>query len=280
MTQEQIQFYEQFHTQEKEILALTQTSVSGYRGGKDTFWKFGNDLLAYIDLETKELIQTKCDIVWLVSEQDQKIRNFKYSFEAEKIYHLKVRESIATEYNPQGHRLLVVDCLQQDVENQQLQAIVEKYNVPVFVQAKGCTPFKLNKWVHCFEGEICWNQQQIPITLDADSSRSKNAKKSIATLETLLENSADWQQKLLDYVGETILDDANEWLEESWQEDDINFVPITKQQLLEKISISEIAVHRNGGFSFYFDDGEIFGGHSIIVEGKLTKGFTKAYLAG
>jgi hypothetical protein len=46
------------------------------------------------------------------------------------------------------------------------------------------------------------------------------------------------------------------------------------------MKLESITVHPDGRFEFWFDDGDLFWGHSIAVRGSLAEGPTEASVEG
>jgi len=46
------------------------------------------------------------------------------------------------------------------------------------------------------------------------------------------------------------------------------------------VSLSSITVHPQGTFEFWYDDGDLFWGHSIMISGSIEKGLREAGIHG
>ena len=74
---------------------------------------------------------------------------------------------------------------------------------------------------------------------------------------------------------------ANNWLsqdEESAR--DPETAPITEEEFTQRILLTEVSVSPGGRFTAYYNDDDMFWGHSVEVSGSLKKGITYANLAG
>ena len=66
-----------------------------------------------------------------------------------------------------------------------------------------------------------------------------------------------------------------------WQESGDNETQeITEESFVDRIKLSRISMSAGGSFTAYFDDDQIFFGHSIVVRGALKKGAVSAYMGG
>ena len=83
-----------------------------------------------------------------------------------------------------------------------------------------------------------------------------------------------WDARVRDYAVSELLELKNDtWLGEGETE----FTPATfkAQMKLESISVDPA-----GGFEFWFNDGDLFWGHTILVSGTLTDGPNDAGIHG
>jgi hypothetical protein len=99
--------------------------------------------------------------------------------------------------------------------------------------------------------------------------------KALKTAHTLFEEQDKWSQKIRMYAAAELVDLANDWIQE---EDEIE--EMTEEMFMDLMSLDTISVYPEGDFDFYFSDGDMFGGHSIIVEGNIDETFTRAQIAG
>ncbi|WP_375345777.1 DUF2262 domain-containing protein [Priestia megaterium] len=99
--------------------------------------------------------------------------------------------------------------------------------------------------------------------------------KALKTAHTLFEEQDKWSQKIRMYAAAELVDLANDWIQE---EDEIE--EMTEEMFMDLMSLDTISVYPEGDFDFYFSDGDMFAGHSIIVEGNIDETFTRAQIAG
>ena len=84
-------------------------------------------------------------------------------------------------------------------------------------------------------------------TLDTDEGSDETCEAALATY------------KIRPYAAAHMLDTANDWLGDADEE------PITAEQFADRITLSELAFRNDGSIEAYYDDGDIFWGHCIIV---------------
>ena len=63
-------------------------------------------------------------------------------------------------------------------------------------------------------------------------------------------------------------------------EEDREAAEITQEQFMERMELDAIQIYEDGAFEFWFNDGDLFWGHSIHVTGSLTNGPEEAQMEG
>lgn len=127
---------------------------------------------------------------------------------------------------------------------------------------------KFNKDTEWWEGTLHWNSTQICIQLSATDAN--DLQKAIESGRTIFENIENFERLAKEFAAEKLLDLRNDnWLEEDQDE-------TSPEEFKSKISLDSIYVDSKGLFSFYFDDGDLFWGHSIETEGSISDGFSDA----
>ena len=82
-------------------------------------------------------------------------------------------------------------------------------------------------------------------------------------------------------AAQTLTAQANEWLADNDQTDrEAEKDPITEDEFARRILLTEFTVSPGGRFTAYYNDDDMFWGHSVEVSGSLKKGITYANLAG
>ncbi len=117
-----------------------------------------------------------------------------------------------------------------------------------------------------WEGEARWLGRKCGISLDHTDD--------ISVAHTLWRDQRRWTSDAIRVATEQLLSLKNgAWLGEKER-------PMSPDRFGKTLSLIEIAIEAGGTFAFYFDDGDLFFGHSIIVRGSLPDGLTDAAIAG
>ncbi|MEL6357208.1 MAG: DUF2262 domain-containing protein, partial [Bacteroidota bacterium] len=132
--------------------------------------------------------------------------------------------------------------------------------------------FKLNKSINWFEGSVVWNQGSVKLIIDVETATEITDE--FNTLRELIANQKVWKKIIDNYAVKELLPLKNDaWLgegEQLWEKD--KFIRTYK---LQSISISE-----GGAFQFWHDDGDLFWGHAILIEGTVKAGPINANIPG
>ena len=78
-----------------------------------------------------------------------------------------------------------------------------------------------------------------------------------------------------------LLSQANDWAQDAAEsEDGESPEEITREQFMERMELDAVQISADGRFEFWFNDGEMFWGHSIHVTGSLDQGPEMAQMEG
>ena len=123
--------------------------------------------------------------------------------------------------------------------------------------------FKAGKYG--YDGKIDFNGKPVRISLD-DKEGIKTAQAVQKELSSLLPEASA-------FAAEELTELANEWLEDDAEE-------ITEEDFIERISLSEISILKNGRYVLWFKDGRMFHNHAVCVYGSIDGHFETAVVEG
>jgi len=275
-------FADPYQKEEKEILVLTSDAESG--AGKaqgDVLWTAHSYLLAYIDLATNELKEGEGRIVWPVTEKEEKDDVHFNRFKKGCIYRIKARE-LADKGVPEGsnasfyNQFMVVEVLDENVENNELLALLEEYRKPVIITDETLGEFQLDKDLGLFFGNINWLGENARVALDVDTGDEETWTKALDALKILFGQQQKWDAECREFAADKLVELANEWQ----QDEDEESGEITKTDFINRITLCELSVTSDGSFTAYYDDDDLFWGHVITVSGSIKKGLEDASIEG
>jgi len=80
-----------------------------------------------------------------------------------------------------------------------------------------------------------------------------------------------------EYAASELTDLANDWQ----QEDEAQTAePITADVFAQRIHLSELSIAADGSATPYYDDGDLFWGHVIVIDVEVDGALTDASIAG
>ncbi|MEI0603576.1 DUF2262 domain-containing protein [Brachyspira alvinipulli] len=223
--------------------------------------------IAYKNIITNEIIEN--ENLLIVKEIEDTSYYFQI-FRNKTIVRLKVRKE--KNNDDLYMRFLLEDIVDNDYKDDDLNIILEKYSKPVYYKDEELGDFELDKSINCFEKNMSWTYNNDISVLFDDIDEEVN-KKSVDIIKKIFANKKDIDKKLKDYISENMLEDANNWNDDA-EKPHINKEDFTKLIALTSITISEDII------TFWFDDGDIFWGHSIVVESDYDFNFEDAHIEG
>lgn len=278
MEKEQLKFEKRFDTSVKEVIVLTQDGVGAGKVGAATLWNAHMKILAYVDVQTGEVIKKNTILTWQLTDAECRTKERIFNLKKEWIYRLKVRESLPDVHEnvSRGLNLMVVEVLERNCRDDRLEEILREYQKPVKIHLLGCSELLLDKSLGMFDGDCKWNGEMCMVHLDVDEDGAETAEDAIVTLAELLSHSQIWDDQARKFAASELAEMANEWQ----SEDKENALEISKEDFEKRLTISELCISIDGDFEIFYDDDDMFWGHVIIVSGNIKKGLEDATIAG
>ena len=166
--------------------------------------------------------------------------------------------------------------LPQPAFDPDLKAILEEQKKPESIYVEDLGTFTFNRQVGWYEAEIKWVDGTV--RLDFDKGNEEAMKAAQATAKALLSDDKSWDERVRTFAAEKLTDLANQWAKDA--EEEAAPEEITAEDFARRMELDAIQVDDQGGFTFWFDDGEMFWGHSIRVSGTLSDGPDDAQMEG
>lgn len=258
----------QFQREEFDILAVT--GANGFGGGKSDgkeLWTATLPLTAWREedgpIHREEAV--------LVSLADDKLLGYlRRMAPRDSIIQARVRQSL------NDSRFLLVG-MPSPVMDPELTAILDEQVKDVSLFVDGLGAFVLNRSVNWFQADVDWLGQSIQLTYDNTAGEEMKAAQETAL--ALMADQAGWDGKVRAFAAQKLLSLANDWAQDAGAEDE-EPAEVTREQFMERMELESIQVDGDGGFEFWFNDGDLFWGHSIHVTGSLSQGPSHAQMEG
>lgn len=179
----------------------------------------------------------------------------------------RLRLLLSTERN----RSVLISSEPTDTSSQ-FQLIAEKLQQPVIIKTDQFGELTLDRRLNWFEGEAQWNGQFVLVSMPANENESSG--NALETAKALWADQSSWKRRIEQYAVSELLELKNDtWL----QEGEIAFTP---DSFIEKMELESIHILPDGKFDFWFDDGDLFWGHAIMVSGDVKSGPDYAGIQG
>lgn len=270
----------EFTFETKEIFVLTNDNDNCAFAYGDESYTISRPCLAFIDLASNKLYDRNCFLKWL-QVKDPTLENnldFPYNFKKGTSYKVKVREHLDNQsYEEQKKYPLsfeMVEILEEKIYNKDLENILNTYRTPITLEDKNIGSFILNKDYECFDSDhIYWGNKEISVTLDVQNDNESTWEQALQYLKELIKQQPKFDLDFKTFASQELTDLANEWSEDP-------SIKITNSDFINRISLSSLNLSFDGDLTLYFDDDDIFYGHTIMIQGNINNGLEYAQIAG
>lgn len=277
-----IEHPERYSQEECEIVALICSQAFATKSVKDTLCTIRQRAIAWLDVSTGEIHRGFTSLCWNEIYKDKKPAKIRYYFKKLTCCRLIVRKNIeyTTDFTNEkklaGSELFVMRVLKKNYHDKRLDDMLAEYLKTITLTLSDGSMLTLDKEHGEFEGNVKWLDSDVSLHLDEDSSGSWTADLALKHFLIMYSNQAEWTDKIKKYAAQEMTESANDW-----QEDEDDELPeITEKAFAERIKLDLIAVEPNGDYTFWFDDDEMFWGHTVVVQGNIDGSFDRADIWG
>jgi len=170
------------------------------------------------------------------------------------------------------NRVLIDSIVPVNASDEILAGIAERLRQPVVVKHDVLGVLRLDRRAGTWSGTVTWCGRPVSLDLECDSADDPGAAARHAV--RLLERPEEWQRQAEDRAAQRLLPLRND----HWR--DGSEAPLAQDAFLARIVLESISVDEAGSISFWFDDGDLFLGHVIVVSGRVDAGFDRADIMG
>lgn len=280
-------FEKRYEEETMELLVLTGEYVGGAGSTGDGIWTPSADILAYVNLETKEVVEEEGILTWMAQEEDRD--GWIYHLKDLTVYHVKCRKIKPEKVYKNAEQrffnnFLLMQVVERDVKSDALSNILDRYREEVTIEDAQCGTFTLDRHFNWFTARLDWLGEECQVTLECDEEHGDTANQALAHFKKIYENLEEWDEKLRRFAAEKLTEDANDWQDEGYDDsDDENpeeSEGITEETFAKRIGISECSMDAEGDYEVYYNDDDMFWGHVIIIDGNVDGEMEDAYIAG
>lgn len=258
------QFEAQFEEKTEELLFLT--GPNGFGGGRvpgEKLWSASIGLAAYKRPGEEAVRQ---DGTLTLKADDDLLHRLQAQVKPYSV----IRAAVRAGRERQARFMLVGET--SPARDGELEAILEELKKPVYLEDEVLGRFTLDRQVNWFEADVDWLGQTVRLSFDWDEDEAMED--SLRTAKALMADQEEWNRRVLARASEDLLELKNDsWLEEDEEE-------LDAEKFEARLELESIEVRPEGEFCFWFEDGDLFWGHSITVEGTLEGGPEQADIQG
>ena len=268
-----------FEDEAREIIVLL--AGGGGAGKVNGFWEVAHYFIAYVDCQTGALHAGDGRLVYPVSDEEHDAGGILDRFGQEMIYRVKARKRVPHEV-PEGvaasvqNQFLIVEVLEERPPCPALEEVLAEYRRPVVVTDEVLGELTLDKDYDVFEGHVLWQGEQIDVSLEVDAASEDSWIAARQAMKAMLADQDRWDRDMRASAARELTELACEWRDSADEE----APEITEESFARRIELRSIVMDAEGSFSAYFDDDDMFFGHSVTVYGTLKDGVTKANMEG
>lgn len=282
--------FDRRHTAESvEIIVLTGQSVGGAgKAGGEELWTPSADVLASID-ESGALVTEKGRLSWLATDAQRD--GWIHGLHPLTQYRVRVRCAAPdpAEYAKYGFAVpdlsghfALDEVIERDLHVPALDDRRAEWLRPVTL-ATDVGEFALDRSYGWFTGHVAWAGDRVSVTLSIDDDAPEGAETcegALARLRGLLADLPDVDARWRAFAADQLTDLANDWQQEDEEDDAPPPEPITREAFAQRIRLSELSIAGDGSATPYYDDGDLFFGHVIVIDLQADGSLTEASIAG
>jgi len=285
--QERTAFDEAFATETVEIVVLTgeHTGGAARRGGR-ALWTCSAEVLAHVD-EAGSAVLAEARLAWLAAAEQRGTP--VHQLDPLTQYVVRVRRAIT---DPAGgstygapmtdrpHQFALDEVLQRDVHIPALDERLGQWLRPVSI-ATALGDFELDRSLGWFSGRVRSGGVDVAASLAIDDGSiegSETCRAALARLVELVGELPEADARWRAFAASKLTDLAGDWQQDD--EDPTSVEPITTRAFTQRIRLDDLTIAADGSVTSYYDDGDLFWGHAIIVEVAMDGTPTDAHIAG
>lgn len=261
-----------FHKEPLDLLVLVKEGCCGGVYVDSKTLSCNVKYLAYADPTTGRFYSESGNLVWFAKENCSR-SGYGFNFSKYGIYKVRVRKHLTDE-----GKYLLVKILRRRVHHSELDALREQYKKPVFLNTPLGT-FTLNRSFSWFEDYVNLNNCRTEIYLKTDTDDGDTAEKALAVFSKICGNLDEFERNVRFATADELLETANDWAEQSCETGE-EPEKITRESFAERIGIDSISIDPDGEITIFYDDDDMFWGHSIVATADASGNVSDAILMG
>jgi hypothetical protein len=156
----------------------------------------------------------------------------------------------------------------------EMEAAAAALRVPIVLQTETLGALRLDRRVGRFEGEITYSERTVQLSIPSVRDSAEVDAGALAVAVQLVANLSSLDQAASLFAASRLVELKNDsWLGEDEEE-------VSEADFQQRLALAAVSAEADGEVSLYYDDGDLFFGHSIDVRGVVGGEFHDASLSG
>lgn len=214
-------------------------------------------LYAYLNTDDRQLIEKETRLEWLVPISCPEEEHI-FEFKSDTCYKIRARRKKPSDTNAVKEWFEVLEILESDVRDSIMQEVLENMKKPVVVH-DNAGDFTLNRDLNWFEGKIDWLGNPCSVNIEPDEDNNLSIEPALIILNKIIENIEKFDDKIRNFAADELLEGANEYAA------DDDEPPVTHEEFRKRMKIEAINFESDGSAGIYFEDDDMFWGHTIVI---------------
>lgn len=127
-----------------------------------------------------------------------------------------------------------------------------------------------------YEASVPFAKKGDPVRIYLNASEEKELKKVIARAEAIVGELATLDKK----AKQAAVDDLLELKNDAWLDEDNDEEEVDAKEFKSKMRLEGISIYDDGSSEWYYADGDLFWGHTILMDLSKSGEFSNAHIAG
>jgi hypothetical protein len=223
-------------------------------------WRLGDGPLHMTELRvTKPMPEPQIDIT-------------KAALAATSVVSFRIRDLEPTARGT--HIATLVDLAVLETTEPELEAAAAELRVPIELRTETLGVLRLDRRINVFEGEIAYSGRGVQLSIPCARDSSSIDAEALAVAIELVVNLSTLDLSARQFASSQLLELKND----SWLDDDES--ELSEEEFQQRLALAAVSAEAGGGISLYYDDGDLFFGHSIDVRGTVAGEFREASISG
>lgn len=187
---------------------------------------------------------------------------------------VRARARVLDEAADGGSYALLHELLGPDRRDAALRAHAKKLQEPVTLDDPALGAFTFDRRMNWYTAKTMFDGRPVELHLEVPGEGPAGPEGALRTARALWPKQKAWAKRVVDFAAREMLDDYNE----TWREE--GDPALSAEGFRKAVTLNTVTADGDGAVQFWFYDGDLFGGHDIVVRGTLTAGPTEADIAG